>query len=128
MQKELVPYYLSRAVISTMFGIIALKSSGLWWLGLGMALFMLAGFIWYANSGRYLIEPSTPLTPLRRDERGNAIRNRALVHAVAVGGVLFAVLSVLNLGLSLSINASTYAILSAILVYFGVSNWLFSRN
>ncbi len=51
-----------------------------------------SGFLWYAHSGRYLIDPSKPLFPLRRDDRGNAIRDRALAVSVSVGGLSYLVL------------------------------------
>jgi hypothetical protein len=128
MKRVLIPYYVSRAVLSALLGAAFVLGGQPWWLGVLMAAVLFAGFLWYAHSGRYAIDPSTPLTPLRRDERGNAIRDRAVVWAVVVGGVLFAALSLAGTVFQVTIAAGSLAMLSGVITYFAVTNWLYTRD
>jgi hypothetical protein len=98
-----------------------------WWAAAGIGVLMFAGFLWYAHNGHYLVDTSKPLMPLRRDERGAAIRDRALVLAVAVGGVLLAALALLNFALGIAIPV-VWAILVGVATYFAMSQWYFMRQ
>lgn len=94
MKRELTLYYISQAVLSLLFATLMVGSGDFaWWYGAIISVVMFAGFVYYAHSGHYLIDTSTPLAPLRRDPRARQVRDRALVMAVAVGGVSFAALS-----------------------------------
>ncbi len=129
MKRELLPYYLSRAVIAAALGVLLVVLGGNdWWFGVLIGLLVYAGFIWYAHSGHYLIDSSTPLTPLRRDERGKDIRNRALVLAVAVGGVTIALISMAGLLFSVPSQLGSIALLLAFVTYFAASEWMFARR
>lgn len=127
MRKELIPYYLSRAVFSALVGLLIGLKVGPWWMGLLTGVLIFAGFIWYAHSGRYLIDTSRPLTPLRRDERGKRIRDRSAVAAVAIAGVVYG-----GLGLLVPVfpveNTAAWAALAGVIVYFAVSNWYYARQ
>lgn len=127
MKKELMPYYLSRALLSGLVGWI-LGASGALWMGVLAGVLVFAGFIWYAHSGRYLIDPSRPLTPLRRDARGKTIRDRAVVIAVGVGGGLYGIATLLGRIVPVPGNLGTWAALVGIVVYFAVSNWYYLRG
>jgi hypothetical protein len=129
MKRELSLYYVSRALLSVLFASIFIFSGDLTpAAGAGFALLLWAGFIYYAHSGHYVVEPSTPLTPLRRDARGQYVRDRSLLFAVVVGGVSFALLSLTGLVLTLPIMVGPVAMGCAILTYFGASTWLFVYN
>ncbi|MBN1427413.1 MAG: hypothetical protein JXB07_03450 [Anaerolineae bacterium] len=129
MKRELMPYYISRVVLSAGMGVFfALIGNWPWWIGLGMGILTFAGFLWYAHSGNYLIDPSTPLTPLRRDVRGKAIRDQSVVTAVMVAGVAYAALTLIRLGVPFLSDPGKWALLLGVLAYFGVSNWLFTRG
>ena len=128
MKRVLIPYYVSRAVLSALFGAFFVFNGHAWWLGLLMGLLLYAGFIFYAHSGRYVIDPSTPLTPLRRDAWGNAIRDRAVVWAVGAGGAVFAVLSLAGVIFQITIAAGSLALISGVIVNFAVTNWLYIRG
>jgi len=65
------------------------------------------------------------LFPLRRDARGKAIRDRAVVWAVVVGGLSYALLSLGSLVFSLTWRAGWLAFLAGVIAYFIVSNWLY---
>jgi len=127
MKKELTVYYLSRAVLSVLIGVLASLSGGIW-MGILAGAIIFAGFIWYAHSGRYLIDTSTPLTPLRRDARGKEIRNRALVAAVAVGGMLYGLLTLIGLFFKIPDNIGTWVLFISAILYFTISNWMYIRD
>jgi len=129
MKRELIPYYISRAILSAGLGaFLVLAGRQPWWAGLAMGGLVFAGFLWYAHSGRYLIDLSTPLTPLRRDARAKDVRNRAAVLAVGVGGVSYALLILLGLLVPVPPHLGVWALLLAVLVYFVASSWLFARG
>ena len=127
MKKELTVYYLSRAVLSVLFGVLA-SLSGRIWVGILIGTIVFVGFIWYAHSGRYLIDTSTPLTPLRRDARGKEIRNRALVAAVAVGGMMYGFLKLIGLFFKIPDNISTWVLFLSVILYITISNWMYIRD
>jgi len=127
MNRVLIPYYVSRAFLSVFFGYLVSTSAGLMTGGvLGGLTFL--GFLWYAHSGRYLIDYSTPLFPLRRDDRGNSIRDRAVVVSVTVGGLSYLALSILAHLLSINLSLGWLAIALGVVCYFLVSNWLFLKR
>lgn len=128
MKRELIPYYISRAILSALLGVFFVVGGQPWWAGLLVGSVTFAGFLWYAHSGFYLIDPSQPLTPLRRDARGMAIRDRAVVIAVVVGGVGFALLTLARLVVPLPPNLGTWALLAGVITYFVVSTWLYARG
>ena len=126
MKKELMPYYVSRAVLSTAFALAFIYLGGVIWMGISLGVLSFAGFIWYAHSGHYLVDPSSPFTPLRRDARGKVIRDRAVVVAVAVGGVAFFLLFVARTLLGWQINLDSISLLIGVIAYFVVSNFLYA--
>ncbi len=86
--RELIPYYISRALLAALAGWFAASIRGPL-AGIVMGTFIFAGFIWYAHSGWYLIDTTHPLSPLRRDARGSTIRDSAVVTAISVTGPLY---------------------------------------
>ena len=125
--RELIPYYVSRAILAALLGWLASTVQGLL-VGILMGGFLYAGFIWYAHSGRYLIDTTTPLFPLRRDYRGNVIRDRAVVTSVGVAGLLFFILTILETVFSFEIQIGSIALAAGIATYFVVTNFLFTRS
>jgi hypothetical protein len=128
MKRELTLYYASRAVLAALFGVAFTLGGWPWWAGLAMGVVVFAGFIWYAHSGRYLIDSSTPLFPLRRDARGKSIRDRAVVAAVVVGGLTYVVLSLAALTMQLPFSAGMLTLTIGAATYFVISNWLYVRH
>jgi hypothetical protein len=129
MKRELTVYYISRAVLSALLAVLLVGQGGLaWWSGVILGMLLYGGFLYYAHSGHYLIDPGTPLIPLRRDERAGWIRDRALAAAVAIGGMSFAALSLVGSWLPVSVSLSSVALALGIVTYFGVSEWLLARR
>ena len=127
MNRALIPYYASRALLSALLGYVISSAAGaLAGAILGLVTFL--GFLWYAHSGRYLVDTSSPLFPLRRDDRGSAIRDRSVVVAVTIAGLTYAVLSVLSALLQLQAPIGWLAIAVGVVSYFAASNWLFLKR
>ena len=125
MKRELLPYYISRAIVSIIPVVILLASGMPWWFGLLVYGLTFAAFLWYAHSGHYLIDTSTPLTPLRRDKRGESIRDRAVTFAVMVGGVSLGVLSLLSLVADIPFESLfSLALFVGMVAYYIKSTWL----
>jgi hypothetical protein len=128
MRRELIPYYASRTVLSALIGLLLALGGMSWWASALTGLLTFTGFLWYARSGRYLIDPSNPLIPLRRDDRGKAIRDRAVVVAVVVGGISYGILTLLGMVWALPPNVGAWALLTGIAAYFITSNWLYVKG
>lgn len=120
MKRELTLYYISRAVMAVVFGYLVASSSSIW-LGVLLGSITFVGFIWYAHSGWYLIEPSTPLYPLRRDKRGEAIRDKAVLMAVTAAFLFYAVFSRIAGIFSLAVPVGSWAFVLGSITYFAVS-------
>lgn len=124
MKRELLPYYLSRALLSALLGYIISGGIGIWW-GIAMGLVVFVGFVWYAHSGWFLVDTSNPIFPLQRDARGKAIRDRAVVLAVAIGGLAYFILSVISMVTSYELRAGSLSLALGVLGYFFISYWMF---
>jgi hypothetical protein len=127
MKRALLPYYLSRALLSGLLGYAIAASVGVWW-GIAMGLVVFAGFAGYAHSGWFLVDTRNALFPLRRDERGTAIRDRAMVLAVATGGLAYFFMSLLSRATPLEPQNGSIALALGVLAYFSASFWSFIRR
>ena len=128
MKKELIPYYISRLIVAVLFGtLFALSSPGIWY-GITFGLIIYIGMIWYAHNGRYIIDTSTPLFPLRRDDRGKSIRDKALVYAVGIGAISYLLLMLVKMLWLPPFNLGSLAIIIAVIAYFGISNWMYIHS
>jgi len=128
MKREWLPYYISRGVLSAILtGVLILGGSEVW-LSLLMGVLVFAGFLWYAHHGPYLVDLSQPLAPLRRDTRGEFIRDRAVVTAVVAGGLAYFVLWLLRLFFPLPQDLGALAMTIGVLVYFVASQWYFAKH
>lgn len=127
MKRELIPYYVSRAFLSALVGLL-ISSGNRLWMGVLLGLVVYIGFIWYAHSGRYLVDTTNPLFPLRRDVRGEAIRDRAIVISVVIGGLAYLGLSIASQVFPMKANIGSWAFALGVVAYFAISNWLFIKQ
>jgi hypothetical protein len=114
------PYYVSRAILSALFSIMAV---GIHWLALPVAVTVFAGFILYLHSGWFRVVPSTPLFPLRRDDRGREIQRKALIAGI----VLAAVGITLSRALPVFSPVLPLAFALALVGYFATQFYLFVK-
>jgi len=120
MNRNLIPYYVSRALLSAVFGWFFSINLGLW-IGILIGVAIYAYFLWQAHSGRYLVDPSSPLFPFRRDNRSRVIRDKAVVVSVAIAGVIFFVASIAASFLPIGNQVGLIALVIGVVIYFVAS-------
>jgi hypothetical protein len=128
MKRELIPYYISRGLLSVFMGIVVSGGFNAWQVGVLVGGIVFVGFIYYAHCGHYLVDTSRPLMPLRRDERGMYIRDRASVAGIAVGGAAYALFYALSLILPLPFSAGGMALAVGVLAYFVVTTRMYAKK
>jgi hypothetical protein len=119
MRKEFIPFYISRAVLSVVFSVS--------WKAMLIAIGLFILFLLYLHSGWFSIDPSQPLTPIRRDERAKEIQRKALIAAVMVGLLLYVILPRANTYLDLSLIAGPLALSFGVITYFVTQFILLAR-
>jgi hypothetical protein len=125
MKKEYIPYYLSRAILSIAFAFLVM---GFTWKAALLAIILFGLFLLYLHSGWFQVDPSHPLIPLRRDERGRQVQRKALIAAVVAGSLAFILLGS-PLGLFHPVRvAGSLALTIGIIAYFVVQFILFART
>lgn len=124
MNKKYIPYYISRAILSSIFAILI---AGFSWIAIIIALVLFGFFLLYLHSGWFKVEDENPFFPLRRDAHAQDIQRKALILAVFVGFAAYFGLSLLSSQLDLSIAFRSIALPMAVIVYFATQFWLFSR-
>jgi len=127
MKRELIPYYVSRALFAALFGWYFGSQLGIWY-GVCGGLLIFAGFLWYAHGGRYLVDTRNPLFPLRRDARGVTVRDRALLAAVVTGLVVYLGLALIRTLAAITVSLSWLPLLAGVVMYFIATSWYFARS
>ena len=124
MKREFIPYYLSRAAMSAILAILVM---GFTWKAALAAVFLFGLFLLYLHSGWFQIDPSHPLTPLRRDERGRHIQRNALIAAISVGLLIYLIASQASHLFGWSLIAGPLALSLSMITYFIAQFILFAR-
>jgi nitrogen fixation-related uncharacterized protein len=127
MNKNMMPYYLSRTILSVAFGILLFVTGGPLWRAVLFGGVILALFLWAPHSGRYSVHPEFGITALRRDERTQVIndkaaRNAFIISVLTIGaiGVYFGLFGVINI----SIGVFWIVLIIGALTYFVSDLWL----
>jgi heme O synthase-like polyprenyltransferase len=127
MIKSLLPYYLSRTVLSIAFGLLLFSTGSAIWMSALVGGLLLALFLYAPHSGRYSVHPEFGVTALRRDERTQVINDKAARNAFVFSMLAIAAL-VISFGSAGSTNIPAIAIKLALvlgaLVYFVSDAWL----
>lgn len=123
MIKDFLPYYISRAIISSVFSILLM---GFTWQALLLGIVLFGLFVLYLHSGWFSVDENRPLAPLRRDHRGQEIQRKAIIAALILGFLIYLFSSQLTglIGLSVSGNVA-FAV--GIITYFATQFVLFTR-
>ena len=125
--KGMLRYYLSRALISMVFGGLVALAGTPWWGAVFAGVVMFAIFVWAPRSGRYTLHPELGVTALRRDEytqtvSEKAARNAFVISMLMVGGC------VIYFGLIVPSNVPTVflslTLALGLLTYFISDAWL----
>jgi hypothetical protein len=114
-------YYVSRAIVSIVFGgLFSLSGSPLWTaILMGSVAFM--WFLWAPQSGRYAVHPELGVTALRRDDRTEQINDHAARNAFVVLGMAIAILSIYFgsvLRTDIPVRFVNYVLILGALTYF----------
>jgi hypothetical protein len=115
MKRQFLPYYISRILLSGIFSILVF---GFTWKALVFTTLFFALFLLYLHSGWFRVDPTNPLFPICRDERGLEAQRKALIAALISGVGLFFILAAIPLPVIESIPAAPLAISLSVLVYF----------
>lgn len=120
-------YWISRTLLSAVLGLLLYLVGAAWWLAVLVGIAAMGWFAWAPKSGRYAVTATTGEMPMRRDERGELIRDRAarngfvgLMLAAAALGV-YAALAGLSDVPSAAVSG---LVLLGFLVYFASDLWL----
>jgi len=84
MTKNMLPYYLSRTILSAAIGLLLFVTGSTLWMVILISGLILAFFLWAPHSGRYSVHPELGVTALRRDERTQVINDKAARNAFIV--------------------------------------------
>ena len=120
-------YYVSRVLISIALGVFLTLTGSQWWLAGLASVIVLALFLWAPRSGRYAVHPEFGITALRRDERTQAINDKAARSAFVVTTLLIAGITVYFGAIpsaSVPVAILKPALVSGLLVYYGSDFWL----
>ena len=125
MTKNFLPYYISRALLSSLF---ALFIFGLTWQALLAAIILFGLFLLYLHSGWFQIDPNHPWTPLRRDQRGELIQRKAFIISIIIGWITYFCFAYLFTLAELTTTAGSIAIAVGVLTYFAAQFVLFVKT
>ena len=127
MNKNMRPYYLSRTIMSLAFAVLLFVTGLPLWNAMLMGGIILALFLWAPHSGRYSVHPEFGVTALRRDERTQAINDRAARNAFIVSMATIGAIAVFggSVGAN-SISIGVFKLVPAIgaLAYYVTDFWL----
>ena len=124
MKKEFLPYYVSRAILSTVVAILFL---GFNWKAAILAVVFFGFFLLYLHSGWFTVDSNNPFTPLRRDTHAQLIQRKALIIALLAGLATYFALSLSSQFNALSISGNV-AVAAAVIAYFATQFVLFIRS
>jgi hypothetical protein len=123
----MIPYYLSRIILSAAFGLLLFITGSPFWMVILISGLILAYFLWAPHSGRYSVHPDLGVTALRRDERTQAIndkaaRNAFIISMLTVGAIAiyFGLFGAINI----SISVLNIVLIIGVLTYFVSDLWL----
>lgn len=91
---DLSRYYVSRGLLSLVFGSLFALTGSPWWIAVLAGLIVFGFFIWAPHSGRYAVHPKLGVTALRRDEYTQAINDKAARNGFIVATLALAIVSI----------------------------------
>lgn len=127
MTKNLMPYYLSRTILSAAFGLLLFVTGSTLWMVILMSGLILAFFLWAPHSGRYSVHPELGVTALRRDERTQVINDKAARNAFIVSMLTVGVIAIyfgLSGAINISLSVFKIVLVIGVLTYFVSDLWL----
>jgi len=121
-------YYISRALISIAFAALFAFTGTPWWQAVLIGAAAMAFFLYAPHSGRYAVYPELGATALRRDERTQAITDKAARNAFVAGMLALAGVALYYAGsTAVPLVAIHWILILGALVYF-LSDLLLRRS
>jgi hypothetical protein len=111
-------------MISMGFAILVM---GFNWKSAIFAVILFGLFLLYLHSGWFRIDPSHPLTPIRRDPRGQDIQRKALIASIVMGLLGYVIMTQLAISLGLSLPTGQIALSMGMITYFVTQLVLLAR-
>ena len=127
MRRNMWPYYLSRLAISMALGLLLFVTGSPLWHAIMLGGLILALFLWAPHSGRYAVHPEFGVAALRRDERTQAINDRAAKNAFVISMLATAGIALyasLTGAFVVSLGVLKALLIIGALVYFASDLWL----
>ncbi len=120
-------YYLSRALISAVFGGFFVLTGSPWWKAALAGIIPFALCLWAPRSGQYAVHPERGITALQHDERTRTIidkaaRNAFIATMMAVGGLVVYFGSIAPA--DVPVHILNFVLVLGATVYFAVGFWL----
>jgi hypothetical protein len=120
-------YYISRVLFSVAFGGLFALTGSPWWMAVLVSAVLIALFLYAPHSGRYAVRPELGVAALQRDERTQAITDRAARNAFVVTALVIAGITIYYgtiLSASVPVAALQLTLAVAALTYFVSDLWL----
>ena len=120
-------YYISRAMVSILFGVLFASTGSSWWTGLVVGILAFAWFLIAPHIGRYSVYPEYGVTALRRDERAQLINDKAARNAFVVSMLALGAIVIYYGTLaatSAPIAVFKWIIVFGVLIYYASDFWL----
>ena len=124
MKNRFLPYYASRALLSTAFAIFI---AGFTWQMIALAIVLFSFFLLYLHSGWFKIDTQNAFFPLRRDTRAQLLQRKALIIAISLGLIAHFLLTSIPFFRNLTAFSGSAAAILTIMVYFISQFILLSR-
>ena len=121
-----IRYYVGRVLLSLAFGAALLLLGGEWWVAALTAMVTFALFVWIPQSGLFIIDNAQSFTPLRRDERAQAIANVAARNGFAATIIALAAVALIfgARGISMvPVHALNLVLVVGTLTYLATELW-----
>lgn len=115
MKKQFLPYYISRAILSS---VVAILIIGFNWKAILFGIVFFGFFLLYLHSGWFRVDSNNTLFPLRRDDRGQLIQRKALIIAILVGLITYFSLSQLSNLFDMVLISGNISFATAVFAYF----------
>ncbi len=126
MNKKMRSYYISRGVLSLIFGLVIYLLTHSIWISILFIMLNIAVFTYLPHSGRYKVKPEGGVTPLRRDEWTQIITDKAGRNAWVVVALMGS-FTILYFGLispgDVPVTVLAVIIFSGNVAYYGTDFW-----
>jgi hypothetical protein len=100
---------------------------GFTWKATPLAIVLFGLFLLYLHSGWFIVDLSHPITPLRRDARGQDVQRKALIGSVVLGLLVYTILAELAGPLGLSLATGQVALSLGNIIYFVTQFFFLAR-